>query len=50
MKCPQCAKRVFDVSKVPREPIIIELKCAQCGRVVRVPFGRASEQKAEQPE
>jgi endogenous inhibitor of DNA gyrase (YacG/DUF329 family) len=44
MKCPICSKRVFDISKIPKEQIIIELKCPQCGKLVKVPCGMASGQ------
>ena len=27
MKCPECGKRAFDISGLPKEQIEIELKC-----------------------
>ncbi|MFP3153392.1 hypothetical protein LQZ18_02990 [Lachnospiraceae bacterium ZAX-1] len=37
MRCPVCGKRVFDISKLPREPIIVATKCPQCKNFVDVP-------------
>jgi uncharacterized Zn finger protein len=36
MKCPECGKRAFDISVLPKEQIEIELKCPNCHRFVRV--------------
>lgn len=36
MKCPNCEKRVFDISKLPNERIEIELKCPNCRKFVNV--------------
>ena len=36
MKCPRCGKRAFDISVLPKIPVIIELKCPNCHRVVEV--------------
>lgn len=36
MKCPNCGKRAFDISKLPKERITIELKCPHCNKIVRV--------------
>lgn len=36
MKCPECGKRAFDISSLPREQIEIELKCPNCHHFVRV--------------
>lgn len=36
MKCPECGKRAFDISGLPKEQIEIELKCPNCHHFVRV--------------
>lgn len=36
MRCPECGKRAFDISVLPKERIEIELKCPHCHRLVRV--------------
>ncbi len=36
MRCPNCNKRAFDISALPKEEIEIELKCPNCHRFVRV--------------
>ncbi|MDE1472157.1 hypothetical protein [Eubacterium limosum] len=36
MKCPECGKRAFDISVLPKEQIEIELKCPNCHRFVRI--------------
>lgn len=46
MKCPACSKRVCDISKIPKEQIIIELKCPQCGMLVKVPCGSEEDKRA----
>lgn len=42
MKCPNCGKRVFDISKLPKEKIEIKLKCPQCHEFVTVPCDKNS--------
>lgn len=38
MECPKCHKRVFDISKIPKEDgIEVKLKCPQCHEFVLVP-------------
>lgn len=37
MKCPNCGRRAFDISKLPDEKIRVELKCPHCKKVVLVP-------------
>jgi len=37
MKCPNCGRRAFDVSKLPKEQIDVKLKCPQCKKLVTVP-------------
>lgn len=46
MKCPCCGKRAFDISELPNEAIIVELKCPQCHKVVKVRCDASSEMKA----
>lgn len=36
MRCPECGKRAFDISVLPKEHIEIELKCPNCHRFVKV--------------
>lgn len=37
MKCPNCGRRAFDISRLPKEEVEITLKCPQCGKFVSVP-------------
>jgi ribosomal protein S27AE len=37
MKCPKCGKRAFDISKLPQEPVEVEIKCPRCGNIVAIP-------------
>ncbi|MEG0793786.1 MAG: hypothetical protein RR399_08220 [Lachnospiraceae bacterium] len=37
MKCPCCGKRAFDISRLPKEQIEIELKCPNCHKFVKIP-------------
>jgi hypothetical protein len=37
MKCPLCGRRAFDISKIPKEKLEVELKCPHCKNVVIVP-------------
>ena len=37
MKCPNCGRRAFDISKLPKEEVEVTLKCPQCGKFVSVP-------------
>lgn len=46
MKCPNCGRRAFDISKLPKEQVEITLKCPQCGKFVSVPCTAESEMKA----
>lgn len=34
--CPNCGKRVFDLSKIPSDEVEVALKCSQCHKVVIV--------------
>jgi len=36
MKCSCCGKRAFDISDLPNENIVVELKCPNCGKLVKV--------------
>jgi len=45
MECPKCGGRAFDISKIPKEQIVIELKCPRCQNVVTVTCNLASERK-----
>ncbi|MDE5582632.1 MAG: hypothetical protein K2J08_02860 [Ruminococcus sp.] len=38
MKCPACRKRVFDISAMPEIPLVIELKCSHCKKIVSISF------------
>jgi len=42
MRCPTCGKRAFDTSGFHQgnQPIVITLKCPQCGRFVDVPIAQ----------
>lgn len=35
MKCPCCGKRAFDISRLSKEQIEIELKCPNCHKFVK---------------
>lgn len=37
IQCPKCGKRAFDISALPQETIVVELKCPNCQNIVRVP-------------
>jgi hypothetical protein len=45
MKCSNCGRRAFDISKLPKEQVEIKLKCPQCGKFVLVPCNEESEMK-----
>lgn len=45
MKCPNCGRRAFDISKLPKEEVEVTLKCPQCGKFVSVPCTEESEMK-----
>jgi len=36
MKCPNCGRRVFDISYLPAEQVTVKLKCPQCSKFVSV--------------
>ena len=36
IECPKCGGRVFDISKIPREQIQVELKCPKCRNIVTI--------------
>lgn len=38
MICPKCGGRAFDISKIPKEQIEVELKCPRCRNVIMVNF------------
>lgn len=46
MKCSCCEKRAFDISALPNENIVIELKCPHCGKLVKVKCDASSVMKA----
>ena len=46
MKCSNCGRRAFDISKLPKEDVEVTLKCPQCGKFVSVPCNEESEIKA----
>ena len=46
MKCSNCGRRAFDISKLPKEDVEVTLKCPQCGKFVSVPCNEQSEIKA----
>lgn len=43
MKCPNCGRRAFDISRIPKEEVEVTLKCPQCGKFVSVPCNEKSE-------
>ena len=43
MKCTNCGRRAFDISKIPKEEVEVTLKCPQCGKFVSVPCNEKSE-------
>lgn len=45
MKCSNCGRRAFDISKLPEEEVEITLKCPQCGKFVSVCCNEESELK-----
>jgi transcription elongation factor Elf1 len=45
MKCPNCGRRAFDISRLPKEEVEVTLKCPQCGKFVSVPCNEKSELK-----
>lgn len=45
MECPKCGGRAFDISKIPKEQIVVGLKCPRCQNVVTVTCTFASERK-----
>lgn len=46
MKCSFCGKRAFDISELPKEKIVVELKCPHCKRLVKVKCDASSVMKA----
>jgi transcription elongation factor Elf1 len=46
MKCPNCGRRAFDISNLPKEEVEVTLKCPQCGKFVSVPCNEEMEIKA----
>jgi len=36
-KCPFCGRRVFDVTKLKKEEIQIEMKCPKCKNLIKIP-------------
>jgi len=46
MKCPNCGRRAFDISNLPKEEVEVNLKCPQCGKFVSIPCNEKSELKA----
>lgn len=45
MKCSNCGRRAFDISKLPKERIEVKLKCPQCNKFVSIPCISESELK-----
>ena len=45
MACPKCGGRAFDISKIPKEQLRVELKCPKCQNLVTITCVRASERK-----
>ena len=45
MMCPRCGGRAFDISEIPKNPIMVELKCPRCRNIIRVPCGFGSRYK-----
>ena len=46
MKCPNCGRRAFDISRLPKEEVEVTLKCPHCRKFVTVPCNEKSEIKA----
>ena len=46
MKCPNCGKRAFDITCLPKDRVSIELKCPHCKKVVSVPCTKESTLKS----
>lgn len=46
MKCSNCGRRAFDISELPKEKVVVELKCPHCGKVVKVKCDTSSVMKA----
>ena len=40
MRCPVCTKRAFDISDLPANPVLVELKCPHRRNIVQVPCTR----------
>jgi transcription elongation factor Elf1 len=40
MRCPMCGKRAFDISEMPADTVIIELKCPNCRNIVEIQCGK----------
>ena len=36
--CPLCGRRVCDIVTTTKKQVIVELRCPQCNRIVRVEF------------
>ena len=36
MRCPRCGKRLLDIKTDSEEEVIIETRCPNCGRMVKV--------------
>jgi phage FluMu protein Com len=36
IECPMCGGRAFDISKMPREQIQVEIKCPKCRNIVTI--------------
>jgi|LSQX01.2.fsa_nt_gb hypothetical protein len=47
MKCPNCGRRVFDISHISNEELEISLKCPQCKKLVAVPCNEMAELKTK---
>ena len=43
MKCSNCGRRAFDISRIPKEEVEVTLKCPQCGKFVSIPCNEKSE-------
>jgi predicted RNA-binding Zn-ribbon protein involved in translation (DUF1610 family) len=45
MRCTNCGRRAFDISRLPQEDVEVTLKCPQCGKFVSIPCNEESELK-----
>lgn len=43
IKCSNCGRRAFDISRIPKEEVEITLKCPQCRKFVSIQCNEKSE-------